>query len=144
MDDNANARVTIDQTSPYTGGRAADGGHVPGACNTTGEFISSIEDGQFDADVQGALRELAARMNDQTRALGGSKGKITITIDFKQEAQILTLKAAYKVVYPEEPRPKSIMWTTEDNRFTRSQPNQGALFGVRDASAGRHPGYRDA
>lgn len=123
--------------------RAADGGPVPGACNTTGQFISSLEDGQFDADVHAKLRELAAAMNDQARTLGGSKGKLTITIDFKQEAQIVHVKAAYKVAMPEEPRPKSVLWTTEDNRFTRSQPNQKQLFGVRDVSgsAGR---MRDA
>lgn len=123
--------------------RAADGGYVPGACNTLGEFIASLEDGQFDADVQAQLKELAAAMNDQTRTYGGSKGKLTITIDFKQEAQIVYMKAAYKVAMPEEPRAKSVFWTTEDNRFTRSQPNQHHLFGVRDA-AGRSSGFRDA
>lgn len=122
---------------------AADGGYVPGACNTFGEFVASLEDGQFDADVQAKLKDLAAAMNDQTRTYGGSKGKLTITIEFKQEAQIVYMKAAYKVAMPEEPRPKSVFWTTEDNRFTRSQPNQHQLFGVRDV-AGRSSGFRDA
>ena len=129
------------EDAPYE--RAADGLYVPGACNTLGEFISSLEDGQFDADVQTKLKELAAAMNEQTRTLGGSKGKLTITVDFKQEAQIVYMKASYKVALPEEPRAKSVFWTTEDNRFTRSQPNQHNLFGVRDA-LGRSSGFRDA
>lgn len=127
-----------------TGGtRAADGGHVSGACNTLGQFISSLEDGQFDADIHEQLRDLAAAMNDQARVLGGSKGKLQITIDFKQEAQIVYVKGSYKLTMPEEPRVKSILWTTEDNRFTRSQPNQHQLFGVRDVS-GRSAAVRDA
>lgn len=147
MDDTANAHVTIDQRPPAGtagGERAADGGHVPGACNTLGQFISSLEDGQFDADVMAQLKELAAQMNDQARYSGTSKGKLTITVEFKQEAQIVKLKAGFKVALPEAPRSPSIMWTTEDNRFTRSQPNQGALFGMRDVSGGPAGGWRDA
>lgn len=123
--------------------RAADGSHMPGACSTLGEFIRSLEDGQLDADCYAQIKELSAAMNDQARHLGASKGKVTITLDFKQEGQITYIKAAYKVVMPEEPRAKSVMWTTEDHRFTRSQPGQGALFGVRDVS-GAQRAVRDA
>ena len=33
------------------------------------------------------------------------------------------------------------MWSTEDGRFTPSNPQQGQLFGVREV---RGPGFRDA
>lgn len=141
MEDRVRPGVVLGQDDDA---RAADGGHVPGACNTLGQFIGSLEDGQFDADVMTQLKELAAQMNDQARYTGASKGKLTITVDFKQEAQIVKLKAAFKVALPEQPRGASVMWTTEDNRFTRSQPNQGALFGVRDVSGGPGGGFRDA
>lgn len=144
MDDGANARVTIDQPSPDTGGRAADGGHVPGACNTLGEFVKSLEDGQFDADCYEAIKELAAAMQEHAWQNGGkSKGKVTISIDLVQEGTLTEIKASFKVTQPENKRPKSVMWLTENHRFTRTRPNQGQLFGIRDVSAGPG-GFRDA
>jgi len=117
--------------------RAADGGHVPGACNTLGEFIRSLEDGQFDADCYEAVKDLSAALNEHAWSNGGkSKGKLTISLDFAQEGGITEIKASFKAVQPESRRPKSIMWTTEDHRFTRTRPGQQQLFGIRDVSSG--------
>lgn len=144
MDENAQAHVTIDQPVPDQGTRAADGGHVPGACNTLGEFVRSLEDGQFDADCYDAIKDLAAAMTEHAWQNGGkAKGKVTITLDFTQDGAIAEIKAGFKVSSPDSRRPKSVMWHTEDHRFTRTQPNQQQLFGIRDASA-RHGGFRDA
>lgn len=49
---------------------APDGGPVPGACNTLGEFVRSLEDGQFDADCYTAIRDLAEKMNDHAWKTG--------------------------------------------------------------------------
>lgn len=118
------------------GYRAADGGHVPGACNTLGEFVRSVEDGQYDADVFAKLRDLNAALCDHAQHNGGkAKGKLTLTFDFNQDGGVTEIKSAFKVVMPEERRPKSVMWLTEDNRPTRTRPNQRELFGIRDASA---------
>lgn len=117
--------------------RAADGGHVPGACNSAGEFISSLEDGYFDNDLHQALRELSAKLNDHAGANGVATGSVTISINFKQDGDVTEIKAAFKVKPPEERRPRSIMWTTEDNRFTRTRPHQGTLFGIRDVTGER-------
>jgi hypothetical protein len=115
--------------------RAADGGHVPGACNTMGEFIRSLEDGQFDADCYEKVKELSAALAEYAWTNGGkAKGKATITLDFNQDGGVTEIKGTFKVVMPEGRRPKSIMWRTEDNRFTRTQPNQQQLFGIRDVS----------
>lgn len=145
MDDTATAHVTIDQAQAEPGTRAADGGHVPGACNTLGEFIRSLEDGQFDADCYGQMQELAAQMTEHAWHNGGkAKGKVSITIEFVQEGTLTEIRAQFKVTPPEGRRQKSVMWLTENNRFTRTKPNQGQLFGIRDVSAARHPGFRDA
>lgn len=115
--------------------RAADGGHVPGACNTLGEFIRSLEDGQFDADCYEQIKDLSAALAEHAWRNGGkSKGKATITLDFNQDGGVTEIKANFKVSKPEDRRPKSVMWRTEDNRFTRTQPNQQQLFGIRDVS----------
>lgn len=125
---------------PYRASRAADGGHVPGACNTLGEFIRSLEDGQFDADCYQDVKDLSAALAEHAWRNGGkAKGKVVITLDFNQDGGITEIKSSFKVTKPEDRRPKSVMWTTEDNRFTRTQPNQGQLLGIRDVSA---PGSR--
>lgn len=48
---------------------AADGGLVPGTCNTLGEFVRTLEDGQFDADCYTAIRDLSAKLNEHACAL---------------------------------------------------------------------------
>jgi hypothetical protein len=123
--------------------RAADGGHVPGACNTLAEFIRSLEDGQLDADCYQAIKDLSAELNEHAWTNGGkAKGKVTITLDIAQEGGITEIKSAFKVTKPEGRRPKSVMWTTEDHRFTRTRPGQQQLFGIRDVSGAS--GMRDA
>lgn len=123
--------------------QAADGGRVPGACNTLGEFVRSLEDGQFDCDCYEAIKDLSAALHEHAWANGGmAKGKVTITLDFKQEGGVTEIKAAYKVGKPEARRAKSVMWTTEDHRMTRTRPNQHQLFGIRDVSGSS--GLRDA
>jgi hypothetical protein len=139
MTDKNESGPIIDQPS-----RAADGGYVPGACNTLAEFVRTLEDGQFDADCYAAIRELAAKMNEHAWHNGGkSKGKVTITLDFGQEGQVCSIKSAFKITEPVDTRPKSILWQTEDHRFTRAQPGQQQLFGIRDVSGGDR-GFRDA
>jgi len=127
----------IDQ-DPTGPARAADGGHVPGACNTLGEFVRTLEDGQFDADCYEAIKDLSAALNDAAYHSGGkAKGKVVITLDFSQEAQITEIRSSFKVTKPADKRAKSVLWTTEDHRFTRTRPGQQQLFGIRDVSGGR-------
>ena len=124
--------------------RAADGGHVPGACSTLGEFVRSLEDGQFDADCYQEIKDLSAKLQEHAWRNGGkAKGKATITLDFNQDGGITEIKASFKIAKPEDRRPKSVMWSTEDNRFTRTQPNQGQLLGIRDVSSGGSARTRD-
>lgn len=131
------------QPASQHGTRAADGGHVPGACNTMGEFIRSLEDGQFDADCYEAIKDLNADLAEHAWSNGGkAKGKVTITLEFSQEGGMKEIKANFKIAKPESRRPKSIMWSTEDNRLTRTRPGQAQLFGIRDVSGAS--GVRDA
>lgn len=138
MNDISSAPVTIDQLT-----KAADGGHVPGACNTLGDFVRSLEDGQFDADAYAAIKKLSAALTATAMSNGGkAKGKVTISLDFEQEGSVTQIKAAFKVALPEARRPKSVMWKTDDNRLSRSRPGHGELFGIRDVSGPSD--FRDA
>jgi len=121
--------------------RAADGARVMPAASTFGEFVRLLEDGQLDAELTEELRKLAGEMANAAIDSGGkSKGKLTLTFDFALEGRIFSIASKHKVDLPVPKRPKSVLWTTEDMRFTPNNPQQGQLFGVREV---RGPGFRD-
>lgn len=125
------------EVDPAAPSRAADGGHVPGACNTMGEFIRTLEDGQFDADCFDAVKDLNAKLNEAAWANGGkAKGKIAITLDIAQEGGITEIRSTFKVTEPAGKRAKSVLWQTEDHRPTRTRPGQAQLFGIREVGGG--------
>lgn len=121
---------------------AADGRALRPAASTFGQFIALLEDGQFDADVAQDLKEMAAELQDIAGTQGSAKGKLTVDIDFKVENGMFVIAAKHKIKLPDPTRPRSVAWTTEDNRFTPHKPNQGQLFGVRDVTP--KAGLRDA
>lgn len=124
--------------TPY---RAPDGGHVPGACNTLGEFMRTLEDGQFDADCYEAIKALGAALSQHAWANGGkSKGKVTISLAFTQDGGVTEIRSDFKVTEPPGNRLKSVLWQTEDHRLTRTRPGQYEMMGIRDVSGG---GKRD-
>ncbi|WP_152997845.1 hypothetical protein ACNFJ7_02110 [Sphingomonas sp. HT-1] len=121
----------------------ADGGRMPPAANTFGDFVRFLEDGQFDVELTEVMKSLAGEMANAAIDSGGkSKGKLTLTFDFALEGRVFSIAAKHKVDLPVAKRPKSVMWTTEDMRFTPSNPAQGHLFGVREV--GGAGGFRDA
>lgn len=121
---------------------AADGRPLRPAASTFGQFVAFLEDGQFDADVALALKDMAAELQDLAATQGSAKGKLTCEFDFKVENGMFIIAAKHKVKLPDQARARSVAWTTEDNRFTPHKPNQGQLFGVRDVSV--KAGLRDA
>jgi hypothetical protein len=120
---------------------AADGGRLPPAANSFSEFVRFQEDGQLDAEMSEALRKLAHDMAATAIESGGkASGKLTLQIGFALDGKIFTIASKFKVDVPEAKRPKSVMWSTEDGRFTPNNPHQGNLFGVREVRGG---GFRD-
>jgi hypothetical protein len=121
--------------------RAADGGRIVGAANTAGDFLNMIEDGQFSADLHRDLADLAATMSDHSVATGKkAKGKVTIVIDLSTEqiagGAVFMAQGKYAIKAPEEKRKPTMLFTNENNQFTRTQPRQGQFFGVRDVTLG--------
>ena len=121
---------------------AADGKPLRPAASTFGQLIGFLEDGQFDADVALDLKGMVEDLHNVAATQGSAKGKLTVEIDFKLDNGMFIIAAKHKVKLPDQARPKSVAWTTEDNRFTPHKPNQGQLFGVRDVTAAS--GLRDA
>lgn len=113
---------------------AANGDRLPQIAATAGNFIDMLEDGQFSADVNHQLQEMAAAMEDIAQFNGGkSKGKLVITIDLTKEDSVFKIASAFKATKPEMPRPKSVLWTTDRNEFSRFPPGQNQLFGLQPA-----------
>ena len=131
--DNGQAPLSgeVTQAEP-TVRRAVDGNLVPAAALTGGQFIDQLEDGNFSADLHVTLKDLAAKMHEIGTQTGQkTKGTVTIKIDLLREDNMFRISSDLKVKEPELPRPRSVMWTDEHNRFTRFPPNQGQFFGVR-------------
>src|SRR3546814_14330168 len=85
--------------------KAADGGHVPGACNTLGDFVRSLEDGQFDADAYAAIKRLSAALTATAMSNGGkAKGKVTISLQFEQEGSVTPIKGGFNVALRSDSR----------------------------------------
>lgn len=114
---------------------AADGGRMPAAANNAGDWLNMIEDGQFSADLQAGLAELALTLGDQAVVTGKrAKGKVTITVDLTNENGYFNAVAKFAIKTPELPRKPTLLWTDEHNRFMRNQPRQGGFFGVREVT----------
>lgn len=123
--------------------RAADGSPIPPAANSFSDFIRFQEDGQLNAELTEELKSMAHDMMATAIESGGkAKGKLSLTFDFALEGKVFTIASKFKIDVPEAKRPKSVMWATEDGRFTPSNPFQGNLFGVREVRGSG--GFRDA
>jgi hypothetical protein len=115
------------------GAPAADGKPLPPAANSFADFVRFQEDGQLNAEMTEALQNLAHDMMATAIESGGkAKGKMSVSFDFSLDGRVFSIASKFKVDVPEAKRPKSIMWATEDGRFTPSNPFQGNLFGVRE------------
>lgn len=90
----------IDPENPP--GRAADGNRLPPAANSFGDFVRFQEDGQLDAELAEALRNLASdMMNNAIESGGKAKGKMVLTFDFALEGRVFAI-AAKPVYIPRE------------------------------------------
>lgn len=119
---------------------AADGSRLHPSATSLADFVRMLEDGQFDADVTYDLRELNTDMEEMFRAHGGKlKAALSIKIEMTREIDgFYMIAAKYDIKRPQEARPRSVAWLTDQNLFTPNKPNQGSLFGVRDVSPRRN------
>lgn len=122
--------------------RAADGNRLVQAAGTFSQLIAFLEGGQLDLDAASELRKLVSEMRDVAITNGGkTKGQLSLVLDFALEGAAFFVTAKTKLKLPDEKRPRSITWATEDGRLSPNPPNQGQLFGVRDVSG--HGGFRN-
>ena len=93
------------------------------------QFLQMLEDGQLNADLSEALRNLNAAMNNHVQTFGGKcKGYITVKIDFALEKGVFDITADFQEKLPKAKRDRSIAWSTPGNNFTPENPRQMSLF----------------
>ena len=119
---------------------ASDGSRLHPSATSLADFVRMLEDGQFDADVTYDMRELNTDMEEMFRAHGGKlKATLNIKIEMTREIDgFYMIVVKYDIKCPQEARPRSVAWLTDQNLFTPNKPNQGSLFGVRDVSPRRN------
>lgn len=120
---------------PVTGevieGRAADGSRLPPAAATVADTLRLLADGQFDADVSAALRELVRKMESHAFSNKAvAKGRLQITLDITLANGAHVVVPSFKVTAPVAKQPGTLLFAFEDGRLSRNPPGQGALFGL--------------
>lgn len=113
-------------------GYARDGGLIPAAAESAGQFLDLLEDGRFSADAVAKFAALAREMRETAQVTGNKqKGKVVITLDLECEDTTFKIASDVKVTPPKQKRPRSTLWTDERDRFTRFPPGQTQMFGLR-------------
>ena len=126
---------TVDRSSGEVLDRvAADGRRKVPAASSFAEFVKMLEDGQVDADLHAEMQRIANALTDYHQmARSKAKGQIKITIDFAFDG-IFRIDTKWDTKLPKEERMGSVLFASDDNRFTPHRPGQGDFFGMRDVN----------
>ena len=120
--------------------QAADGRPMPRKAVTIADTLRLLNEGQFDADASGEMRELIRQMEAHGFVNKGvSKGQITITLDIALANGAHVVTPSVKVKKPQIKVPGTLLFAHEDGGLSRNPPGQGALYGVREVSDQRGP-----
>lgn len=114
---------------------AADGRPMPRKAVTIADTLRLLNDGQFDHDASGELRELIQAMEAHGFVNKGvSKGQITIVLDVSLANGAHVVTPSVKVKKPQVKQPGTLLFAHEDGGLSRNPPGQGAFFGVREVT----------
>lgn len=120
--------------------QAADGRPMPRKAVTIADTLRLLNDGQFDADASGELRDLIQAMEAHGFLNKGvSKGQITITLDISLANGAHVVVPSVKVKKPQIKVPGTLLFAHEDGGLSRNPPGQGAFFGVREVTDQSQP-----
>ena len=102
----------------------------PNSILTFSQLLQVVAEGQVHHDLTKQLTEAVAAMND-ARAEGISKPKasITLKLNFTLDGQNVDVDAKHSVSLPVIAPPRTVLWTTADNKLSRANPKQTQLFG---------------
>lgn len=92
-------------------------------------FIAAQEDGQLQSDLNDAVNEIVAQLNNAVMEHGGvHTAALGLALSFKIDGGAIEVKAEVKTRLPKENRPRSIFWATPGNNLTTKNPKQIDMF----------------
>lgn len=100
-----------------------------GAIRNFSQFIVMAEDGQLNADLSDALREIGQNLRDYVNAYGGKPtAGLTVKFKFKMDDGVVDIRAEFATTLPKVNRARTIAWTTAAGDFSPQNPRQMTLF----------------
>lgn len=106
----------------------------PGAVNSFGDLLRLLDNGALDTRLMAEVENII----EGVEAIGGDgKASLTLRIDFAFKGGVVNAVPSIKSGLP-PPRAlgTTALWTTDDGRFTRANPNQMSME-LRDVNAPR-------
>ena len=95
---------------------------------TFSAFLQRQEDGQLIQDLNDAVVEIVAQLNNAVMEHGGvHTAGLGLALSFKIENGAIDVKAEMKTKLPKENRPRTIFWSTPDNHLSAKNPRQEQL-----------------
>lgn len=93
-------------------------------------FLQSLAGGQFHSDLTDELEKVCTTLHNVADENGGvAKGKLSINIDFKLKGGVFEISQDFKTTLPHAKLDSTMLWATQDNRFTPMNPKQLQMFG---------------
>ncbi|MTK12679.1 MAG: hypothetical protein F8N39_11520 [Clostridiaceae bacterium] len=100
----------------------------PGEILSFSQFVQNLDEGDLHHDLTNEISRIVAELND-ARMEGANKPKaeMTIKLGFTLDGQTIDVTGDFATKLPRVKRERSVFWTTEKNRLSRSNPKQQTL-----------------
>lgn len=98
-------------------------------------LLGMLEGGEFVGKLQNALNAQLAALNEAAGPKGKATGHVTVKLNLKVEAGMVTISPNIDAKKIAEEFGSSVFWVTEDGELSTEHPRQSDMFsGVRDAA----------
>ncbi|MCP1200090.1 hypothetical protein [Notoacmeibacter sp. MSK16QG-6] len=98
-------------------------------------LIGMLEEGELAESMKRELAETLTALSDAAGPKGKATGHVSLKLNLKVEAGMVTISADLASKRPKEERRASIYWVTEDGALSTQHPRQTDMFdGPREVS----------
>lgn len=98
------------------------------AHKTFGQLVETLDGGKLGPDVNDALIDLTATLQNHVLDYGGKPaGTITVKLGMKLVDGVMEIVPTLTVKKPEIPRGKALRWATPGNLLTPVNPDQASM-----------------
>ncbi len=99
----------------------------PDAIYNAAQLLTTLEEGQFNADLSSEIEDLARDLHARIEAGTKGAGEITIKIKLTADKGVLEVTADYKIKSPPVARRRTIMHIAGGRFLSRRDPRQPEL-----------------